>query len=189
MTPPRLVRVLATALALAPCANALAGSNFATGAGSLSTSVNLQFQITIPRFVYLRVGSASGVNTLSYAPTVAQMVNSSAVLGTGGDTGSGNSDLTVQVVGNAGNVTLTATTTAPALTSGGNTMPWSTLSATSPTGSITAPPFNSGSSVLTASGGVVNQSGTWRYAWTRPVASVYAAGTYTGTVTFTAATP
>jgi len=187
MTLPRLARVLAVTLALAPAAGALAGSNFATGSGGLSTSVNLQFLITIPRFVYLRVGSASGVNTLSYAPTVAQMVNSTAVLGTGGDIGG--SDLTVRVVGNAGNVTLTATTAAATLTSGGNTMPWSTLSATSPAGTITAPPFNSGSTVLTASGGVVNQSGTWRYAWTRPAASVYAAGTYTGTVTFTAATP
>jgi len=189
MTPPRRARVLIAALLLAPAAGALAGSNFATGGGSLSTSVNLQFQITIPRFVYLRVGSASGVNTLSYAPTVAQMVSSTAVLGSGGDAGSGNSDLTVQVVGNAGNVTLTATTSAATLVNGARTMPWSTLAATSPTGSITAPPFNTGSSVLTASGGVVNQLGTWRYAWTNPSATVYAAGTYTGTVTFTAATP
>jgi hypothetical protein len=186
---PRLARVFAVVLALAPASSALAGSNFATGSGSLSTSVTVRFSITIPRFVYLRVGSASGVNTLSYAPTVAQMVASTAVLGSGGDTGSGNSDLTVQVVGNAGNVTLTASTGAPTLVSGARTMPWSTLSAISPTGTITAPQFNSGGTVLTASGGVVNQLGSWRYSWTNPAATVYAAGTYTGTVTFTAAAP
>ena len=112
------------------------------------------------------------------------------MLATGGDTGAGNSDVTVRVIGNGGgNITLTAATGAPNLVSGANTMPWTTLTASSPTGSITAPPFNSGSTVLTPSGGVVNQSGSWRYTWTNPPSTVYAAGTYAGTVTYTAAMP
>lgn len=170
---------------------AQAASNFATGAsGTLTTSVNLNFSITIPRFVMLRVGSAASVNTLSYAPTATQIVNSTGVLPTGGDTGAGNTDVTVRVIGNGGgNVTLTAVTSAPNLVSGGNSIPWTTLTASSPTGSITAPPFNSGSTVLTPSGGVVNQSGSWRYTWTNPPSTVYAAGTYAGTVTYTAAMP
>lgn len=185
LTPAGFVAVL---LCAAPAAHA--ASNFATApSGTLSTSVNLQFSITIPRFVFLRVGSAGAVNTLIYSPTVTQIVNSTGVLATGGDTGSGNSDVTVQVRGNAGNVTLTAVTGTPNLTNGGNAMPWTTLTATSPTGTITAPPFNSGSTVLTAVSGVVNQSGSWRYTWTNPVNTVYASGTYAGTVTYTAATP
>jgi hypothetical protein len=170
---------------------AQAASNFATGAsGTLTTSVNLNFSITIPRFVMLRVGSAASVNTLSYAPTATQIVNSTGVLPTGGDTGAGNTDVTVRVIGNGGgNITLTAVTSAPNLVSGANTIPWTTLAASSPTGSITAPPFNSGSTVLTPSGGVVNQSGSWRYTWTNPPSTVYASGTYTGTVTYTAAMP
>ncbi|HQR22063.1 MAG TPA: hypothetical protein PLE54_01855 [Burkholderiaceae bacterium] len=183
-------RVLAIAALLlaGPCAHA--ASNTASAAsGTLSTSVNLQFSITIPRFVFLRVGAAASVNTLTYAPTAAQMASGTGVLATGGDTGAGNSDVTVQVTGNTGNVTLTAVTGNPNLVSGGNTMPWSTLTATSPTGSITAPPFNAGSTVLTAVGGVVNQTGSWRYTWTNPPSTVYAAGTYSGTVTYTAAAP
>jgi hypothetical protein len=180
--------------ALMLCATApvaLAASNFATGnSGTLTTSVNLNFSITIPRFISLRVGSAASVNTLTYAPTVNDLLNSSGVLPSGGDTGAGNTDVTVRVVGNGGsNVTLTAVTSAPNLVSGGNTIPWTTLTASSPTGAITAPPFNSGSTVLTPSGGVVNQSGSWRYTWTNPANTVYPAGTYTGTVTYTAAMP
>jgi hypothetical protein len=170
---------------------ALAASNFATGnSGTLTTSVNLNFSITIPRFISLRVGSAAAVNTLTYAPTVNDLLNSSGVLPSGGDTGAGNTDVTVRVVGNGGsNVTLTAVTSAPNLVNGGNAIPWTTLTASSPTGTVTAPPFNSGSTVLTPSGGVVNQSGSWRYTWTNPTNTVYAAGTYTGTVTYTAAMP
>lgn len=164
-------------------------SNTASGTGPLSTSVTLNFSVTIPRFVFLRVGSPTTINTLAYAPTLAQITASTLVLATGGDTGGGNSDVTIQVIGNAGNVTLTAVTTNPTLLSGSNTMPWSTLSVTSPTGSITAPPFNTGSTVLTASNSVVAQTGSWRYAWTNPANTTYPSGTYTGTATYTAATP
>lgn len=181
----------ALAAAVLPLATpASAASNFAQATtGALTTSVNLTFNITIPRYVFLRVGSASGTNTLAYAPTVTQLVNSTGVLATGGDTGSGNSDVTVQVVSTAGTVRLSASTSNPNLVSGSNTIPWSTLTATSPTGSITAPPFNTGNTTLTASGGIVNQSGTWRYTWRNPANTVYASGTYTGTVTYTAASP
>ena len=187
---PSIVRGAAV-LAVALCAaSAHAASNFATGAaGTLTTSVNLNFSITIPRFVFLRVGSAASVNTLAYAPTVTQIVNNTGVLATGGDTGAGNSDVTVQVIGNGGgNVTLTAATGAANLVSGGNNMPWTTLTATSPTGTVTAPPFNSGSTVLTPVSGVVNQSGSWRYTWNSGGA-IYPSGTYTGTVTYTVSMP
>ncbi len=38
-------------------------------------------------------------------------------------------------------------------------MPWTTLTATNPTGSVTAPPFNLGNSVVPAASGVVQQTG------------------------------
>lgn len=188
---PAAVRCALATAALVVGTDSHAASNFATGAsGTLTTSVNLNFSITIPRFVMLRVGSAASVNTLVYAPTAAQIVNSTGILATGGDTGAGNSDVTVQVIGNGGtSITLTAVTGAATLTSGANAIPWTTLTVTSPTGAITAPPFNSGSTVLTPSSGVVNQTGSWRYTWTNPASTVYAAGTYTGTVTYTAAMP
>lgn len=180
-------RSAATALLFA-ASGAYAASNFDTGSpGSLSTSVNLNFSITVPRFVMLRVGSPASVDTLAFSPTLADLAASTPVLPVGGDAGA--SDVTVQVRSNAGNVTLTATTATADLVSGGLTVPWSTLSATNPTGTVVPPAFNSGSTLVTASSGIVDQAGTWRYAWTNPANTIYAAGTYSGTVTFTASTP
>lgn len=172
----------ATALPLA----AHAASNSANGAGPQSTTVDLNFSVVIPRFVFLRVGDAApaSVNTLSYAPTINDLVNSTTVTPTGGDVGS---DLTVRVLSNGGNVTLAASNLAN-LVSAGNNIPTSTLTASNPLGSIGVPAFGS-SVVLNAVSGVVNQSGTWRYTWANPVNTVYPAGTYTGTVTYTASIP
>ncbi|HQR22064.1 MAG TPA: hypothetical protein PLE54_01850 [Burkholderiaceae bacterium] len=178
-----VVAAAATAVPLA----AHAASSSQTGAGSINTTVNLNFSVTIPRYIFLRVGSAASLDTLTYAPTVAQMLASTPVQATGGDTGGG-SDVTYQVFGNAGNMTLAASNLTQ-LTSGGNNIPSSTLSVTTQAGSVTAPAFN-GSTALTASAaGIVNQTGSWRYVWTNPAATVYAAGTYTGTVTYTLSAP
>ena len=179
-----LAVAIATATVLPLAADAASSS--ASGAGPQSTTVDLNFSLVIPRFVFLRVGDAApaSVNTLSYAPTVNDLVNSNTVTPTGGDVGS---DLTIRVLSNGGNVTLAASALAN-LVSGGNNIPTSTLTATNPIGSIPVPAFG-GNVLLTAVSGVVNQNGTWRYTWANPIGTVYAAGTYTGTVTYTASIP
>lgn len=174
------------AVSLLPLASQAASSS-QTGAGALSTTANVQFSVTIPRFIYLRVGDVANVNNLTYSPTVADMVNSASVQATGGDTGPSNSNLTVVVLGNAGNLTLAASNLTQ-LTSGGNNMSTSTLTASNPTGSIAPPAFN-GTTTLTAVSNIVNQAGSWRYAWANPASTVYASGTYTGTVTYTLSAP
>ena len=176
----------AAAAALLPLARQAASSS-TTGAGTLSTTANLQFSVVIPRFIYLRVGDAASVNNLTYSPTVADMVGSTAVQATGGDTGPSSSNLNVVVLGNAGNLQLAASNLTQ-LTSGGNNIPTSTLTATNPTGSITPPAFN-GSTTLTAVANIVNQVGTWRYTWANPASTVYPSGTYTGTATYTLTSP
>jgi hypothetical protein len=178
----KLSLALIAALAAAPSAHA--ASNFAQGSsGTLSAPVNLQFSITIPRFIFLRVGSAASVNTLVFSPTVAQMVASTPVTATGGDIGG--TDVTYQMIGNAGSLTLAASNPVN-LTSGGNNIPMTTLSATVPTGTQ-APPAFGGTVSLT--GPIVNLNGTWRYAWTNPAATVYPSGTYAATVTYTLSSP
>ena len=127
----------------------------------LSAGVNLQFSVLIPQFIFLRVGDATLVNTLAYAPSVADMANSTPVLATGGDVSG--SDVTVRVLGNAGNLTLAAS--ALANLTGPGTMPGSTLSGAFQTGGVAVPAF--GASVpLPATSGIVNGAGTWRYSWT-----------------------
>jgi hypothetical protein len=185
----KTVAVAIAAAAALPIASHAASSS-QTGAGAINTAVPLNFSVVIPRFIFLRVGdaAAASVNTLAYAPTVADIANSTAVAATGGDTGPGNSNVTLQVFGNAGNMTLAASNLVN-LTSGGNNIPTTTLTASNPTGSVTVPAFG-GSVALTASGaGVVNQTGSWRYTWTNPAATVYPSGTYVGTVTYTLSAP
>ncbi len=187
LTRATLAAAVAAATALPLGAEAASSSNI--GPALITTPVNLNFSVAVPRFVFLRVGSAvpATVNTLVYAPTPTEIVNNTGVLATGGDIAP--SDVTVQVVGNGGgSVTLTAVTGAPNLVSGGNNMPWSTLTATNPTGTVAAPPFNVGNSVVPAASGVVNQTGSWRYTWNNG-ATIYPSGTYTGTVTYTASMP
>ncbi len=104
-----LAAAVAAATALPLGAEAASSSNI--GPALITTPVNLNFSVAVPRFVFLRVGSAvpATVNTLAYAPTPTEIVNNTGVLASGGDTGAGNSDVTVQVVGNGGgSITLTA---------------------------------------------------------------------------------
>ncbi len=112
---------------------------------------NLNFSITIPRFVFLRVSSAASVNTLAYAPTVTQIVNDAGVLATRRRHGAGSSDVTVQVHRRRRrrNVTLTASP-APRTwpVRAGNNMRGRTLTATSPTGAVTAPATHAAGTVL-----------------------------------------
>ena len=187
----RATLAAAVAAATALPLGAEAASNSATGAGAINTTVNLSFSVAIPRFVFLRVGDAvaASVNTLSYAPTVTQIANSTAVQATGGDTGgAGNPDVTYQIFGNAGNMTLAASNLAN-LTSAGNNIPTTTLTGVAQTGTVAPPAFN-GNVALTAGGnGVYNQTGTWRYTWTNPAATIYPSGTYTGTVIYTLSSP
>ncbi|MCU0764508.1 MAG: hypothetical protein MUF32_00405 [Burkholderiaceae bacterium] len=182
-----LILVAASAAAAALPLAVQAASSSASGAGNLSTTANVNFSVVIPRFIYLRVGDAASVNTLTYSPTVADLVGSTAVQATGGDTGPSNSNLTVVVLGNAGNLTLAASNLTQ-LTSGGNNIPTTTLTASNPTGSIVPPAFN-GSTALTAVANIVNQTGSWRYTWANPASTVYPSGTYNGTVTYTLSAP
>src|SRR2546429_9318450 len=75
-----------------------AESNVQTGANTAApgATAHVDFQITIPKILYLRVGTGSPYTTgglssvgpvdlISFAPTAAQVGNAIAVAGTGGD--------------------------------------------------------------------------------------------------------
>jgi len=168
-----------------------AESNVTTGTGTITATARVNFSITIPRFIFLQVGTgtflaANGtIDTISFTPTVAVVGNGTAVAATAGSGNLGNGGVTVRIVGNAGNVTLGATGPAN-LTSGGNTIPWTQI-ATAITGGATHPTINGTNATFTATANVVNVSGTWVYSYLNTVTP--ASGTYTGTVTYTATTP
>lgn len=208
--------VIAALATMAPLM-AQAESNFVTGNGGLSASAKLDFSITIPKVLFLQVGTGTSyadngaVNNIAFAVPAGGVGNSTQVAGAGGDLAGGG--VTVRVLGNSGNVTLDNTTTGPLSNgvSGDPTVPWSDIVVTAgalPTATagfsnsaIAHPPFNAGTSggtsatptTLTATGGLVRQEGSWTFAYANT--ATLPAGTYgttaanNGRVTYTATAP
>lgn len=187
-----------------------------SGAGSLprTAAVNLDFQIRIDKFVFLRIGDGawpspggtpSGVAfavtpSIPPGPTTPVAGNNSAVNWSGVAPGfsvaaTGNV-LPVEVRSNAGQVSLHATVNA-ALTSGANVIPMSDIGVSSSSGDLPAPPIppsGSGSAVNVASGGgsphfsqVTQRSANWTFTYTHNPSRP--AGVYSGQLAFTASVP
>jgi hypothetical protein len=184
-----LVAVLAAPI------GANAESSFQTGAGALNANARVDFQITIPRFLSLRVGTAGApIDLVSFTVPAANVGNATPVAGTGGDLGAGS--VTASVLGNAGNVTLQATTGGPIGNGSAGTINWSEITTASSNPSLPAPVLANGASAgvaVAAANGVVNQTATWTYSFANT--AVLEAGTYGGVntnnsrVTYTASLP
>lgn len=199
--------------------SAQAESQFVTGpvATAPSASAKLDFRITIPRVLYLRVGTGTNnanntvVDLIDFTPTAAAVGNGTAVAATAASGDLTNGAVTVRVYGNNGNITLNSTNTGP-MTNGvaTQTIPWSQITVTPAAlatatagytnGAITHPTFNAAvaggagtATTLTATNNVVRQEGQWTFAYANT--GLPGAGTYggvnvnAGRVTYTASMP
>src|SRR5579871_281491 len=125
-----VVKALLAVTAVAAPLLVHAESNVVTGASTAAPGAvaHVDFQVTIPKILFLRVGTGSTytgatptlgnvttVDLVQFAPAAGSVGNGTAVAGTGGDLSGG--AVTAAVVSNSGNVTLNATT-AGALTDG-----------------------------------------------------------------------
>ena len=189
-----------------------AASSVSTGTGALTATAQVEFQITIPQVLYLRVGTGSSyttgvlannttIDTISFAPTTGQLVTGGAIAGTGGDLTGGVE--TAAVIGNGGTVTLGASTPGAMNDGAGDTINWSqitTVSATNTTGTaLPAPVLANGASTnltLNASTKTVYEDAKWTYTYNLTAGSLPVAGTYggataanNGLVTYTASMP
>ena len=207
-----VIKAVLAATAVAPLL-CHAESSFVTGAAApLTTTAHVDFTITIPKFLFLRVGKGNGtslfgsgwatnpaIDVLTWAPTAGQ-VGTGAIPPTGGDALAGAAE-TAAVVANNGNVTLSSTTSG-ALNDGaaGDTISFATIT-------VTPAHLNSGTTlgspalvdgattnlVLTAVGKVVQQDALWSYTYannTVPPAGTYGGvGVNNGRVTYTASVP
>jgi hypothetical protein len=194
-----------------------AESNLQTGTGSpVTTTAHVDFQITIPKFLFLRVGTGTGainaagvfsiapaplgtIDAITWAPTPAQL-GTGSMAGTGGDQFGGVE--TAIVVANNGAVTLSSQT-GGALNDGaaGDTISWSQIGVVATKNTTTAvlqtpQLLDTGSGSVTVnptSGKIVAQDAKWTYSYLN--ATVPAAGTYggvgvnNGRVTYTASVP
>jgi hypothetical protein len=183
-------------------------SNFQTGTTALTATAHVDFQITIPKFLFLRVGTGTGtaaggyatlatIDEITWAPTAAQ-VGTGVLAGTGGDLTAGTE--TAVVVANNGNVTLSSTTTGPLSDGAGDTISFTKITTTATHNSTTttlAPPALADgattTTTLTAVGKVVQQDAKWAYSYsnnTTPPAGTYGGvNVNAGRVTYTASVP
>jgi hypothetical protein len=190
-----------------------AESNFQTGAGALSTTAHVDFQITIPKFVFLRVGTGTGtlaggfgvngtVDPITWAPAP-NAVGTGVLPGAGGDLGTGTETAVVFANGN-GNVTLSCTTTGPLNDGAGDTISYATIT-TAATALTSATPLaactlgdgtTNSIAPIAPVAKIVARDAKWAYSYsnlTVPPAGTYGGGgagnVGAGRVTYTAAIP
>jgi hypothetical protein len=188
-----------------------AESNVVTGAATATpgAQAHVDFQITIPKYLYLRVGTGSAypttlanntaVDLVQFAPAAGTVGNGTAVAGTGGDLTGGVE--TAAILSNSGNVTLNATATGALSDGAGDTIAFTQISTTASTltsaTALPAPVLANGTSanvVLTAPASkIIVQDAKWTYSYLNTVNPP--AGTYggvnvnNGRVTYTATMP
>lgn len=200
-------RLLFLALALVASGSALAESNIVTGnASPLTATARLDFQVTIPKLLYLRVGTGAdlatsgGINLISFSVPAAALGNGVAVAATAGSGDLGSGAVTARVIGNNGNVTLTSSTVGALGNGAGDTISYgqilTTASALTSGTALPAPPLADGSTnsqSLAAVNNVVSRDARWTYTYRNN--AVVAPGTYggvnanNGRVTYTASMP
>lgn len=197
-----LLAVIATA---AVAGSAHAESNFQTGAGALTATAHLDFQIVVPKILYLRVGAGTNlatnaaVNMLTFTVPPASVGNGTAVASTGGDLLSG-AAVTARVIANSGTVTVTTTTPNMIKDAAGDTISYGQIAlavSSLTTGTSFTPASMSDGAITTTTiapvSNVVSQDATWTFSYKNQ--NVVAAGTYGGVnvnnsrVTYTASIP
>ena len=184
---------LAAVAAVAVPMSAQAESDINTvAAAAQSASARLNFRVTVPKVIYLQVGTGTAftdvttVDEVLFALTATQVTTAGAVAASG-------AGVTARIMGNGGNVSLTANGASGGLANAtaGTSIAWSDITGTSSSTSLPHPAIGNGAagaaSSLTAVAGIVNQTATWTFSYAN--AATVAAGDYTGQVTYTAALP
>jgi len=196
------------ALALAAPLGAAAESNFTSGAGSpITASARLDFQITIPKVLFLQVGTgafmgaSATVNQIAFTVPAANLGDTSVIGATAGSGDLGNGMVTARVVGNNGNITFTSTTVGALGNGAGDSISYGQIgtavatltSATALAHPALADAATTSITLTPASGKVISRDARWTYTYLNQ--TVAAPGTYGGVnannsrVTYTASMP
>jgi hypothetical protein len=181
---------------------AIAGSS-TDNATPFNLNQNLTVRVIYPGFLRFRVGTptAGVVNQVTFTATVANVGTGLPIAGTGGETGGG-SAANVEVAGNNGQVTLTATNNSGGLGLGtGNAsdgyIDYTQINTSSSDANLPPPALTNGGGTTSLpvlnSLLVTQRSAVWTYSFlntTIPAAGAYGAGGGTGgRVTYTATMP
>jgi hypothetical protein len=185
-----------------------AESAFTTGVGTpITASAKLDFQITIPKVLYLQVGTGTNmaanatVNKIDFTVPAANLGNGVAVAATAASGDLGNGIVTAKVVGNNGNITFTSTTLGALGNGVGDTISYAQIgtavavntSATALAHPALADAATTSVTLTPAAGKVITRDAKWTYTYLNT--NVVAPGTYGGVnannsrVTYTASMP
>lgn len=190
----RLLLVALGALGVVANQAALADQATCAGAGCTTANLPVDFSITIPAFLRLQVGAVGATPSVQWNASV-----TAANIGTGNvnpdsvtNGGAGAGLVAYALVSNVStnNATITATGSAAAFTSGGNSIPYTDVNATAATTNAwaaVAMPVPGTPTTVTPASGIINAAGTWAYYYVNN--TIYPAGTYTGTINYTATQP
>ena len=183
--------------------SAQAESNFVTTGNA---SAKLDFEVKIPRVLFLAVGTATNLANNTNVDLVSFDLTAAAAPVIGSGTATAAQTVAVKVVGKNGQVTLTSTTTGQMNNGAGDVIPWTEITAGSSSSTIPNPGFNNGVAASNVSAAqnvtlnaastkITNATANWTFAYANTAGSVYAPGTYGGTaakngrVTYTAVMP
>lgn len=171
---------------------AQAESRFVTGTASpLTASANLDFTVTIPKFVYVRIGTGTNaanntnVDNLVFTVPAANVGDGTSIAGTGGDLTGG--QVTARVLGNNGTIAFSSTTLGPLNNGAGDTISWSQMNvavtANTTATALAHPTLLDGATTsvnLTPTSGtkVTNLDARWTFSYRNQ--NIVPAGTYGG---------
>ncbi len=204
-----LIRTLSAAVGLASLGAPMlanAESNLQTGAGALTATARLDFRVTVPKVLFLQVGTGSAlatntaINLIDFVVPAANLGDGTGIAATAASGDLGNGTVTAKVLGNNGNVTLTSTTVGALGNGAGDTLSFAQI-ATTPAVLTSATPLaapgladaTTTSTTVPATGKIVNRDAKWTFSFLNT--ALVAPGTYGGVnannsrVTYTASMP
>ncbi len=170
--------------------NAFAESSQVTGAGALSASANLDFQVNIPGVLRFRIGTTgAAIDNIIFDVPAANVGDGTDVNATsGGDVAAG--QVTVELYGNRSAITLTPTVPANLSNATGDTMPYSEILVSATKGDASGSPLGlnpNGANLgavaaravpVTSGTKITNRTDVWTFVYDNSAA--YPAGTYGG---------
>ena len=200
----------AVAIAVAAPLFANADSAFTTGAGSpITAAAHLDFQITIPKVLFLQVGTGTNmaanatINQIAFTVPAANVGDSTLIAATAGSGDLGNGQVTARVIGNNGTITFTSQTVGALSNGSGDSISYAQIQTTVANNTSTAPLAHpalvdggTGTSIALAPNvgtKVTNMDAKWTYKYLNT--AVEPPGTYGGVnaqnsrVTYTASMP
>lgn len=188
----RMVGVVLVGIAAMAPQLALADSGSCTASGCNTGGLNVSFSVTIPSVLRFQLGAIGLTPDVAFGATVTAAnigtgVVSADSVGNGGPGSNGVDQVYYRLLSNLGgtNVQISAAGVGT-LTDGTNTIPYTTIGATTTAvdGTGIAMPAAGGTTTVLPTGGLINESGTWAYTFSN--ATVYPAGTYAGAIAYTA---